>query len=168
MKVLRIVMPALFLAVSGTFLAATEPQWGVQGALSFPAGDLSDSAHVGVQGGGHARWNFGQGNGLMARADVTLYGSKYGSNDSSVGVAADYTYHLGRNQRGLYLLGGLSVLDYSWSRDDNPSRSDTSLGVDLGVGYDLDRHVGLQARYTSHNTSGSTLSALNLGITYSF
>jgi len=163
------VMPFMLVIASGAFLAGATPQWGVQGALAFPQGDLSDSAAVGLQGGGHARWDFGQGHGLMARGDLTLYSQRHGFSDDSLGAAADYTYHLDRNRRGLYLLGGLSLVDYHWSTRDGQSHSDTVLGPDLGVGYDLNRNLGLQGRYTFHSASSSSnLNSLNLGVTYSF
>jgi len=169
MKTFKAIMPALIVIASGAFLLGATPEYGVQGALSFPTGDLSDSASVGLQGGGHAQWNFGSGHGIMARADLTLYGQHHGSSDTSVGFGGDYTYHLDQNRRGLYFLGGLSVLDYHWTDQYGYSHTDASLGPDLGVGYDLDRHVGLQARYTFHSGANSTaLNSLNLGVTYPF
>lgn len=169
MKFNKAAMTVMLAIASGAFLAAATPQWGVQGALAFPQGDLSDSASVGLQGGGHARWDFGQGHGLMARGDLTLYGQRHGFSDDSLGIAADYTYHLDRNRRGLYFLGGLSLVDYHWDARDGRSHTDTVLGPDLGVGYDLNRNVGLQGRYTFHSASGSSsLDSLNLGVTYTF
>jgi len=146
---------------------AAEPVFGVQGALAFPVNDLTNVANLGLQAGGHGRWDFGGGHGLMARGDVTVFGSKDGASTTSFGVGADYTWHPDRNRRGVYLLGGVSLMSYSISGHGN-SDSRTALGLDLGVGYDLDRHVGIQARYTTHNTDHVTLAALNLGVTYSF
>jgi hypothetical protein len=168
MKSRKVILPLVLAIASGAFLAAAQPQWGVQGALSVPTGDLSDSANLGISGGGNAKFDFGRGNGLMARGDLTFYGQKDGFSDSSAGVAADYTYHLDHRQRGIYFLGGLSVLDYRWSRSDGSNYDSSALGLDLGVGYDVDRHVGLQARYTAHSVSDSELDALNLGVTYTF
>lgn len=167
MRALKVFIPALLTLATGASLFGEQPQWGVQGGLSVPSADLSDSANLGLTGGGNGKWNLGRGHAVIGRADLALYGRKNGNSDSSVAVAGDYTYHLSRNQQGLYFLGGVSVMDYSWSRQDN-SRSDTALGLDLGVGYDLDRNVGLQARYTTHSVSGGTLDALNLGVTYTF
>ena len=103
----------------------------------------------------------------MARADATFFGEKYGVNVSDLAFAGDYTYHFERRQRGLYILGGLSQQNYRTSYQGD-SRHDSGLGLDLGVGYDLDRHVGLQARYTTNSFSDVTYSALNLGVTYTF
>lgn len=169
MKPLKVLMPALLVIASGAFLLGASPQFGVQGALAFPMGDLSDSANVGVQAGGHARWDFGRGHGLMARGDVTVYGQNNGSSDTSLGIGADYTYHVDQNRRGFYLLGGLSVVDYHWDTRDGYSHTDSSLGPDLGIGFDLNRNLGLQARYTFHSGSySSDLNSLNLGVTYTF
>ena len=65
------------------------------------------------------------------------------------------------------MLAGLSDQNYHTGFPDF-SRNDNGLGIDLGVGYDLDRHTGLQARYTTNSFSGYTYSALNLGVTYTF
>ncbi|BDU72741.1 outer membrane beta-barrel protein [Mesoterricola silvestris] len=151
----------------GSWASAAEPVFGVQGALAFPVNDLTDAANLGLQVGGHGRWDFGGGHGLMGRADITIFGSKDGVNTTSYGLGADYTWHPDRNRRGVYLLGGVSLVSYSLSGHGH-SDSKTALGLDLGVGYDLDRHVGLQARYTTHNVDSVTLAALNLGVTYSF
>lgn len=149
-------------------LSAAEPRFGAQAALSFPVSNLSDDGNVGLQLGGHARWHFKQGHGLMARADVAFYGS---NNDTSVnawGVAADYTYHVEQRPQGLYLLAGLSHLNYHASYN-NHTWNDGNLGFDLGAGYDLDKHLGLQVRYTSTSLDHNrTYGALNLGATYTF
>ena len=168
MRMSTIMLPAALAFASCALLSGAEPQWGVQGALVFPSGDLSHSAGPGLDVGGHARWNFGEGHGLMARADLTLFGQNNGYSDSSFGVGADYTYHLSRGQRGVYFLGGVSVVDYHWTPWDGQSRSDSNLGLDLGVGYDVDRNLGFQLRSTSNGGSGSNLDALSLGATFSF
>jgi hypothetical protein len=146
--------------------AAAEPFFGLQGALSFPANDLSNVANTGIQVGGHARWDFGGGHGIMARADINLFGSKNGVSTTSFGAGADYSYHLDQNRRGVYFLAGVTMTSYSVSYHGSSSRS--GLGLDLGVGYDVDRRLGFQARYTTHNLDGATFSALNLGVTYGF
>jgi len=148
-------------------LAAQDARFGVQGALSLPANDLASNADTGLQLGGHARWAFNGGHGVMARADLTFYGQSNSISVNSIAVAADYTYHFEQSQRGPYLLAGLSQQNYHTSFP-SYSRNDSGLGVDLGAGYDLDRHLGLQARYTTNSYSNLTYSALNLGVTYTF
>jgi hypothetical protein len=148
-------------------LAAAEPHFGVQGALSLPVNNLSNNAYVGFQAGGHGRWYFEQGHGLMARADMTLYSPNGGTNVTDLGVAADYTYHLERSPVGVYLLAGLSQNSFHTSFSDR-SRNDSGLGWDLGAGYDLDHHTGVQVRYVTHSFSGLTYSAFNVGVTYTF
>jgi hypothetical protein len=148
-------------------LSAQEVRFGVQGALSLPANDLTDNADPGLQVGGHARWDFGQGQGLMARADVTYFGQNDGVNVTDLAFAADYTYHFERRQHGLYVLAGLSEQNYHTSFQGYGQNND-GLGFDIGAGYDLDRHLGLQARYTTNSFDYGTYSALNLGVTYTF
>ena len=158
---------AILIVGTALSLSAQDVRFGVQGALAIPSGDLSDNADAGLQLGGHAKWDFTHGHGLMARIDTTFFGQNDGVNVTNLGVAADYTYHFERRQRGLYLLVGLSDQNYHTSFD-GYSRNDNGLGLDFGAGYDLDRHTGLQARYTSTSISNATDSALNLGVTYTF
>ena len=159
---------AILLAGTALSLAAQDVQFGVQGGISLPAADLSNKASLGLTGGGHARWDFSQGHGLMARADLDLFTSNGGTNVTGLGVAADYTYHLERRPAGFYFLAGLNQLSFRTSPSAGPSRSDSSFGIDLGAGYDLDRHLGVQARYTTNSFNSLSYAALNLGVTYTF
>jgi hypothetical protein len=165
LNLFRSLLPALLLATGAAH--AAEPAFGFQGALALPTGDLSDMAGLGLQAGGHARWDFGRGHGIMARADATFYGSKHGVTTSSLAAAGDYTYHLDQNRRGLYFLAGISFINYSHSWN-GVSNSNNGLGFDIGAGFDLDKHLGLQARYTSHNLDSIGYGSLNLGVTYTF
>jgi len=149
----------------GTALSAADPAFGFQAALAFPVNDLTTPANQGLQVGGHGRWDFGNGHGLMPRVDVAVYGSKDGFSTTSFGAGADYTYHFDHNRRGVYVLGGLSFMSYSISHGGG-SRS--GLGPDLGIGFDTDRHLGFQLRYTTHNLDRATMTSLNLGATYTF
>ena len=158
---------AILLIGSALSLAAQDIRPGVQGALSFPANDLSDNASVGLQLGGHARMDLRGGNGLIGRVDLTFYGQNNSISVNDLAVAVDYTYHVERRQQGFYVLAGLSQQNFHTSFPGS-SRNDNGLGIDLGAGYDLDRHLGLQARYTSNSFTDLTYSALNLGVTYTF
>lgn len=158
---------AVILLMGSLALAAQTPRFGVQAAISLPASDLSDNADLGLQAGGHVRWSFNHGQGIMARVDVASYGENDGVKVRGVALAADYLYHLERRDRGLYLLAGLASQHYHTAYD-GYSDNDDALGLDLGVGYDLDRHLGLQARYTTSSLSNVTYDALNLGVTYTF
>lgn len=158
----------VILAMGGALaLSAQDVRLGVQGALSLPTSSLSDNASTGLQLGGHAKWDFRGGHGLMARADLTFYGQTNSISVNAIGVAADYTYHFEPSGRGPYLLAGLSQQNYRTSFP-GYSRNDSGLGIDLGGGYELDRNLGLQARYTTNSYSNVTYSALNLGVTYTF
>ena len=158
---------AMLMLGTALSLAAQDVQFGVQGGLTLPAADLSSNASLGLTGGGHARWYFREGHGVMARADLNLFSSNGGTNVTGLGVAGDYTYHLERRPAGLYFLAGLNQQSFH-SSFTNHSRTDSSLGLDLGAGFDLDRHLGFQGRYTTNNFSSLTYAALNLGVTYSF
>ncbi len=156
------------LAMGGALaLAAQDIRLGVQGALSLPANNLGDNANLGLQLGGHARMDLGAGHGLVRRADLSFYGQHNGIDVNNLALAADYTYHFERRQRGPYLLAGLSLQNYHTGFPAF-SRNDSGLGVDLGVGCDLDRHLGVQARYTTNSFTGLTYAARNLGVTYTF
>jgi len=167
LKISGFFLATALMAACGSLASAAEPVFGVQGALAFPVNDLTNVANLGLQAGGHGRWDFGGGHGLMARADVTVFGSKDGASTTSFGAGADYTWHPDRNRRGVYLLGGVSLMSYGISFHGH-SDSKNGLGLDLGVGYDFDRHMGIQARYTTHNIDHATLATLNLGVTYAF
>ena len=158
----------ILILVLGTLaLAAQDVHFGVQGALALPTGDLSDVANWGIQVGGHAKFGFLEGHGVMGRADLTFFSQNNGVNVTDLALAADYTYHFDRRQTGPYVLAGLSLQGYQTSFS-GFSRNNNGLGLDLGGGWDLDRHVGLQARYTTNSFSNYTYSSLNLGATYTF
>jgi len=159
---------AILLAGAALSLSAQDVQFGVQGGIALPAADMSNKASLGLTAGGHARWDFSQGHGLMARADLNLFTSNGGNNVTALGVAADYTYHLERRPAGFYCLAGLNQESFRTSPDVGPSRSDSSFGIDLGAGYDLDRHLGFQGRYTTNSFNSLSYAALNLGVTYTF
>lgn len=149
-------------------LAAAEPHFGAQAALSFPVSTLNDNSSVGLQLGAHGRWYFQAGHGLMGRADLAFYGSNHSTSVTGFALGADYTYHLERRQTGPYVLAGLSHASYHTSFPGH-SDNDSALGINLGAGYDLDSHLGLQARFTTHSLGGGkTYGALNLGATYTF
>ena len=167
MRNTRILLPALAAGLAFVPLCAQDIRYGVQGALSAPSGDLGDGANLGLQLGVHVRWNFGQGHGFMARGDWTSYGDKNEVSTTSSALGADYTYHFSQTQRGLYVLAGLSLQEYYQDFPDF-SVDNSGLGLDLGVGFDVDRHLGFQARVTSANLDHATMTALNLGITYTF
>ena len=156
------------LALASLPLAADgETRFGVEGALALPHGNLSAQADTGFEIGAIARWEMGGGRGITARIDLDFFTEKAGFTTSSMGVAADYTFHILGGDRGPYFLVGASVLDYSQVQS-GPTTSTNSLGLDLGVGADLDGHLGLLARWTTHYLAHSTWTVLNLGVTYTF
>jgi hypothetical protein len=159
---------AIFILASGLALSAqSDVRFGVQGAVSLPTNDLSNNAYFGVQLGGHAKVDFHEGHGLMARADMTFYSQNNGVSVTDLALAGDYTFHFDRRQLGTYVLAGLSAQNYRTSFPGH-AKNDNGLGLDLGLGYDVDRNLGLLARYTTNSFSGYNYSAFNLGVTYTF
>ena len=167
MRFHRLMLPVLLCASAGMAPAVEDARFGIQGAVSVPWADLSDNANLGIQFGGHGRWDFGQGHGLKGRVDLAYYGQKFDISTSSLGLGADYTFHFDRHQRGLYWLGGVSIANYSRNTPSG-KLNDNGLGVDLGLGYDLNRNLGIEARLTRHAFDQATMTALNLGVSYTF
>ena len=167
MRLIHASLPVLLAVLGGPSLTADEARLGVQGGMAIPLGDLSDVANLGFQAGVHGRWDLGSGHGLMARVDYAGYGSKQGNSTWDLGGGVDYTYHLNQNRRGPYLLAGMSIQEYNVTNAGSNIYL-RGLGFDLGLGYDLDRNLGLQTRLTTHNLNNSTFTSMNVGITYSF
>jgi hypothetical protein len=157
----------MILCLGTLALSAQDVRFGVQGALSLPTSDLSDNAYLGLQAGGHARLDLHEGHGLIGRGDLTFFSQNNGVSVTDLALAADYSFHFYRRQLGPYVLAGLSLQNYRTSFV-GTNANDSGLGVDLGAGYDLDRHLGFQARYTTNSFSNYNYAALNLGVTYTF
>lgn len=157
----------LLILGAGLALSAQEVRFGVQGALSFPSHDLGDRADTGLQVGGHALWDLARGRELVARVDATSFGQNHDLKVRELAIGADYLYHFEGRPRGAYALAGLAAQSFHTSRTGHSS-NDSGLGVDLGAGYDLNRNLGLQARFTTTSLSSISYDALNLGVTYTF
>jgi len=165
---LRSILFAGLAAFASLPLAADgESRFGFEGAVALPSGNLSTTANNGFEVGAIGRWDMGGGRGLTGRIDLNLYAEKYSVTTTSLGIAADYTFHLTGSQRGPYFLIGPSILSYSQSVA-NATLNSSTLGLDLGLGVDLDDHVGILARWTSHYINHTTWTVLNLGVTYTF
>ena len=170
---MRVSHSILAILILGLPLAAQSARFGVQAAVSVPNGDLNDYANLGLQFGGHGQWNFGNGHGLIGRIDAAFYGQKNDVTVSSLSGGADYTYHFERRPVGLYVLAGLTEARYTQDYSGS-SYNSNSLGIDLGVGYDVDRNLGFQVRVTNHtfdndwNNNSLTMSSVNFGVLYTF
>ena len=123
---------AILILGTAVSLSAQSVRFGVQGALSLPDNDLSDNADLGIQAGGHARFDLGRGHGVMARADLASYSQNNSTHVTNLAIAADYTYHFEQRQRGIYVLGGIAQQNYHTSFPGD-SRNDSGLGFDLGA-----------------------------------
>ncbi len=166
---LQRLLPLLAVVLALPSASAADVRLGVQGSICVPIGDLRDSANLGLQVGGFGAWDFRNGHGLLGRADLTFYEKKDYGTVASLGLGADYTYHLGRGETGAYVLAGISLQNYNPARP-NRLRSESALGFgfDLGGGYDVNRNLGYQVRLTTVSIHGGNLASLNAGITYRF
>jgi hypothetical protein len=143
-------------------------RFGFEAAVSAPSGNFSDSANNGIEVGGIGRWDLGGGGrDITGRIDLNLYPQKYGISTSSLGVAVDWDFHFTGTHHGPYFLIGGSLLDYSQNVP-NDNLNSSTLGLDLGLGVDIDDHLGILARWTTHYVDHTTWTVLNLGFTYTF
>lgn len=161
------------LAFAGT-ARAQEVQWGVQGGLNIPVGDLSTAldGRLGISVGGHAGLFYGDGHELRPRVDYTRYeggyfpvGNSLGKNTiEAFGLGADYVFYTDLRPRGLYLTMGLG---YQWWTVDPrglPSTHTGSLSVAAGAGFRFNRTFGLEGRFTTgqFRSSDGAANALQL------
>jgi len=173
---------AALLAMGGPALKAGEgTRYGFAVSLNLPANDLktdtNDKAGAGVAF--QVTFDLGSGHAIRPRAGVNLFrvadhkqpGSDYrvGTNLVNAGIGADYLYYFnGRTSKGLYAIGGLSVegwavdlSHYSSSGNGTSSYSHrtthqkNSLGVALGLGYQVNAWFGVEARYAYSQYEGA-------------
>lgn len=160
-------------------LKAEEPRFGMQAAVNAPLGDLKDfvDSKPGFGVGVHGTFDLGYGHMIRPRADFNVYPqanfSGIKNNASNFGLGADYLYFLAGKPERLYLTGGLSAVRWSFSNDvpgfGKVSNNTTKLGIALGVGYQWNRTVGTEGRYTTSKVGENfTANALQAGVTIRF
>ena len=159
-------------------LKAEEPRFGVQALVNAPLGDLKDfvDSKPGVGVGVHGTFDLGLGNMVRPRLDFNVYpeanfpGLK--NNASNLSLGADYLYFIAGRPEGLYLTGGLAAVRWSFSQDagfGKVSTDTTKLGLALGAGYQWNRTVGGELRFTSSKVdSGFQADALQVGVMLRF
>jgi hypothetical protein len=175
----RFALATLAAAALAIPLKAEEPRFGVQGLVNAPLGDLKDfvDSKPGVDVGIHGTFDLGAGNMIRPRLDynyfpdATLSGIK--NTAYNVGLGADYLYFIAGKPEGFYLTGGLSLVRWSFETKDpvlgNATTDTTKLGVAVGAGYQWNRTLGTEARYTTSKVSdGFTADALQAGVTIRF
>jgi len=174
----RFALAALAAAALAAPLKAEEPRIGVEGLVNAPLGDLKDfvDSKPGFSVGVLGTFDLGAGNMLRPRLDYTSYPNANLANlrneASNVALGCDYLYFFAQRPEAFYLLGGLSAVRWSFSTDagfGKVSTDTTKVGLTLGGGYQWNRTVGTELRYTtSRIDSGFTANALQGGVTIRF
>ena len=174
----RFALAALAAAALAAPLKAEEPRFGVEGLVNLPLGDLKDfvDSKPGFTVGAIGTFDLGAGNVLRPRLDYTSYPNANLTNlrneATNVELGCDYLYFFAQRPEAFYLLGGLSAVRWSFSSDaglGKVSTDTTKMGLDLGGGYQWNRTVGTELRYTrSKIGSDFTAHAVQAGVTIRF
>lgn len=194
MSLTRNLLTALLIASP---LAAQDFRFGVQVHANLPTADLKEAADskAGAGGGFHMTWDLGGGNVIRPRIDYVVYPENKNFPDYSVSASvsgkakvdnlsagADYLYFFEGKDTGFYLTGGISwnrfKYDYDYQYKVGPatvtgSASSTAnkVGGAAGVGFNLNRHFGVEARYTAsryENARGGQVNAGAVQLTASY
>lgn len=163
----------LALMLVGASLQAQSAEFGGQGGLQIPAGDLGTTLdhNVGYIFGAHVGIYYGDGHELRPRVDYQSYnggwhqenGSFVKTDVSAWSLGADYVYYTEQRRKGLYLTMGLA---YNFWDVSNGSSKD-SLALAAGAGYRLNKNWSFEGRFTtgqfrSDNGQATALQAVAL------
>ena len=123
---------------------------------------------------GFAKYDLGSGHAVTASFNVNNYKSprlklvvitveKKTFKHRTIGV--DYGYHFSKQQFGTYCLAGVNITERSDSKDSNKA-----LGQRIGIGYDFNKNLGVQACYNRcvKHDDGSSQSNAGFAMTYTF
>ena len=106
----------LALMLVGSGLQAQEAEFGVQGGLQIPMGDLGTTLDhsMGYVFGAHLGLYYGDGHEFRPRVDYQSYNGHYDSTGQKTDVSAwslgaDYVYYTEQRRKGLYLTMGASI-----------------------------------------------------------
>ncbi len=174
MTVLSRLTLASLVAFGGAALSAQDAQFGVQGQVNLPLGDLKNfvDSKPGVGVGVHCTFDLGSGSVIRPRFDYNVYPKAtvgpFDNKADNLSLGADYMYYVeGKSAEGLYFTGGLSAV--RWHFDTNGfSENTTRMGIALGAGYQWNSTFGTEVRYTTSKVDGSTVDALQVGATIRF
>lgn len=189
----------LALLVIATPLAAQDVRFGVQIHANLPSADLKDAADskAGAGGGVHMTFDLGGGSVIRPRIDYVVYPENKAFPDYSVAASAsgkakldnlsagaDYLYFFEGKDSGFYITGGISWnrwnFDYDYTNkvgnqtlSGSSSRTANKVGGAAGVGFNLNRNFGVEARYTAskfENAGGGQVNAaaVQLAASYRF
>lgn len=169
MKYLALLPLALALPLVGQ--TSNRPTYGLSIQVNAPLGNLKDDTDKSVGGGASflMQWNLANGHAIRPRLDANLFNVstyepshsnyKESRNLSALGLGVDYLYYFGGTPKGLYLTAGAGVtrwdLSYttsdkngnSYSSSYDHSKNTTSLGLAAGLGWQITRVIGLEARF---------------------
>ena len=168
---------------------AEEPRFGLQVHASIPSGDLKTAVDnkPGAGLGAHVTFDLSGGHLIRPRFDAVLFpesdlsGFKTKARDLSLG--ADYLYFPGGRPDGLYVTAGVGL--HRWKVDrttpalpplwpaSSDSQASSRFGYSAGLGYNFNRSVGVELRYTSSHYANRTAwdpsaNSLQVGATYRF
>ena len=138
-------------------LAAQEVQFGLQGTVALPTGDLGDRTYLdqalGYGFGAHAALGFANGHAVVPRLDYTHFVKSSPTRKvQMLQLGADHTWFpSGKVNQGAYLGAGLGFglakfeVDLPGAgADDTPN---TAYGA-VSAGYMFTPHMGAELRYT--------------------
>jgi len=171
-------------------LGAQDVRFGVQLHANLPSADLKELADskAAFGGGAHLTFDLGQGHVLRPRVDYMIFPENKSFLDASVpniaggkakmdaiSAGADYLYFFDGKDEGFYLTGGLSwnrwKFDYDYSIKvgqttvaGSATRSTSKVGAAAGVGFNLNRNFGVEARYLASKFENASGDAVNAGI----
>ena len=144
-------------------------RFGTQYSISTPIKYLSNKAGLGLQLGGHAKLEINSDYSLMTRIDIAKYIHNNGTNIVNLNLGADCIYHFENHQVGPYLTAGINQQSYRTSfSDGTATKNSNGIGSSIGMGYDIDRYLGVQTRYVISRINHKNYSTMNIGVTYTF
>jgi hypothetical protein len=166
----RLALLPLLLTLPLGAQASSRPTFGLSVQLNAPTGDLKEDTNksLGVGASFLVQWNLGNGHALRPRLDVNAFNvSEYTPSHSNykesrtlsaVGLGVDYLYYLSGTPKGLYFTVGAGVTrwDLTYTSSDrngnnfsssyDSDKNTTSLGLAAGLGWQITRVIGLEAR----------------------
>ncbi len=171
-------LSSLIVLATALSLQAEAPRIGVQGAFNIPLGELKDyvdskpAAGLGI----HGTFDMSGGHMLRPRLDYAIFpeaallATKQKASTFSLG--GDYLYFIAEKPEGLYLTGGVAVMRWVFEQTEpttTASSNTTKLGLTLGLGYQWNATVGLEARYLRSRVSSIfKTDVLQTGVTVRF
>jgi len=168
------------LAASFLPMSAMDTEAGIQGSILFPQSDLRSAVggRAGFQVGVHGAIDLQAGNELRPRIDYTrIDGGSFSLSSLSstttvhgVGLGLDYLGYLEGRRRGLYGVGGVSLVWWSSDLRFGGSTRETAPVVMAGVGHRFNASTAMEFSidYGRFRPDAGTASSIKAGIFYRF